>query len=197
MNSASKKTLRRQLRAARSALSPAYRNLAARQILRHASRNGLLLKGRRWGFYLPLEEEFDALPLLNQALHMHKSCYVPVTANRPAQPLRFAKLDGRHALTLNRYGIIEPHGKRLLNVRWLDVLMVPLVGFDDHGHRLGMGGGYYDATLSYLRNRKKWRRPYLIGLAFECQRAATIPAEPWDIRLDAVLAENGLTRFKP
>lgn len=197
MNLPSKKSLRKQLRAARSALSATYRKHAARLTLRHALRNGLLLKGRRWGFYLPLEEEFDALPLLNQALHMRKSCYVPVTANRPAQPLRFAHLDGRHAITRNRYGIIEPHAKRLLNVRWLDVLMVPLVGFDDQGHRLGMGGGYYDATLSYLRNREKWRKPYLIGLAFECQRAASIPAEPWDIRLDAALTENGLTLFKP
>jgi 5-formyltetrahydrofolate cyclo-ligase len=58
-----------------------------------------------------------------------------------------------------------------------------------------MGGGYYDATLSYLRNREKWRKPYLIGLAFECQRAASIPAEPWDIRLDAALTENGLTLY--
>jgi 5-formyltetrahydrofolate cyclo-ligase len=195
LNSTSKKKLRGQLRAARSALSPAYRNRAARQVIRLALRGGLLLKGRRWGFYLPLYEEFDALPLLNQALHMHKSCYLPVTANRPARPLRFARLDGRHDLTHNRYGIIEPHGRRLLNVRWLEVLMVPLVGFDSHGHRLGMGGGYYDATLSYLRNRKIWQRPYLIGLAFECQRAAMIPAEPWDIRLNAVLTENGLTRF--
>lgn len=126
---------------------------------------------------------------------MHKACYLPVTANRPAQPLRFAKLDGKHAVTRNRYGIIEPHAKRLLNARWLDVLMVPLVGFDSQGHRLGMGGGYYDATLAFMRHRKIWRHPYLIGLAFECQRIRQIPTESWDIRLNAVLTEKGFTRF--
>jgi 5-formyltetrahydrofolate cyclo-ligase len=190
-----KQKLRKSLRAARRDLTPAYRQRSARQALRHALARGLFLKGRRWGFYLPLGEEFDALPLLNQALHMNKACFLPVTANRMAQPLRFARLDGKHGLTRNRYGIVEPHGRSLLNARWLDVLMVPLVGFDLQGHRLGMGGGYYDATLAYLRMRKSWRRPYLIGLAFECQRAPDIPAEPWDIRLDAVLTERGWVRF--
>lgn len=190
-----KKSLRKQLRAARGRLSPVYRQQAARRSLRYALSNGQFLKGRRWGFYVPLGEEFDALPLLNQALNMGKHCYLPVTANRVAQPLKFAELDGKHGLTHNRYGIIEPHSRRLLNARWLDVLIMPLVGFDKHGQRLGMGGGYYDATLAYLNTRKRWRRPYLIGLAFECQRVAEIPAERWDIRLDAVLTENGLLRF--
>lgn len=190
-----KKSLRKSLRAARRNLPVEYRQRALRHALRYANQSGLFLKGRRWGFYLPMGEEFDALPLLNQALHMGKSCFVPVTANRMAQPLRFARLDGKHGLTHNRYGIIEPHGRALLNARWLDVLMMPLVGFDDQGHRLGMGGGYYDATLAYLNTRKRWRRPYLVGLAFACQRAESIPAERWDIRLDAVLTEHGLLRF--
>jgi 5-formyltetrahydrofolate cyclo-ligase len=197
MKANSKKTLRKQLRAARGALPFAYRQHAARLALRQLIRSGLFLKGQRWGFYLPLDEEFDALPLLNEALHRRKECFLPITANRMAKPLRFARLDGQHGITRNRYGIVEPYSRRLTNVRWLDVLIVPLVGFDDQGHRLGMGGGYYDATLSYLRSRKKWHQPYLIGLAFECQRAASIPAEPWDIRLDAALTENGLARFKP
>ncbi len=190
-----KKTLRKQLRSARSDLPFAYRQHAAKLALRQLIRSGLLLKGRRWGFYLPLDEEFDALPLLNEALHRHKECYLPVTANREAQPLRFARLDGRHGVTRNRYGIVEPYSPRLLNARWLEVLVVPLVGFDGHGNRLGMGGGYYDATLAFLRRRKIWHKPYLIGLAFECQRAAEIPSEPWDIRLNAILTEKSLSRF--
>jgi len=196
MSLSNKKILRRQLRSARSALHPSYRRNAARRALCELTRSGLFFKGSRWGFYLPLEEEFDALPLINEALHRHKKCFLPVTANRIAQPLRFARLDGRHGLTRNRYGIIEPHCRQLMNARWLHVLIVPLVGFDDNGNRLGMGGGYYDATLSFLRRRRIWRKPFLIGLAYECQRAARIPSETWDIRLDAVLTETGLTRFR-
>lgn len=190
-----KKSLRKQARSARAALSPDYRRLAERQALRRALRAGLFLKGRRWAFYLPMGEEFDALPLLNQALHMGKDCYLPITAQRIAQPLRFARLDGRHGLTHNRYGIIEPHSRNLMNARRLDVMIMPLVGFDRQGRRLGMGGGYYDATLAYLRSRRRWRRPLLVGVAYACQELKEVPAEPWDVRLDMILTEDGLIRF--
>jgi 5-formyltetrahydrofolate cyclo-ligase len=190
-----KKSLRKQARAARAALAPEYRRFAVRQALRHALRAGLFLKGRRWSFYLPIGEEFDALPLLNQALHMGKQCFLPITAHRVAEPLRFARLDGRHELTHNRYGIVEPHARRLTNARWLDVMIMPLVAFDSKGRRLGMGGGYYDATLAYLRSRKRWRRPLLVGVAYACQELKEVPAEAWDVRLDMILTENGLIRF--
>lgn len=190
-----KKILRKQARAARAGLAPEYRRYAVRQALRKALRSGLFLKGKRWGFYLPMGEEFDALPLLNQALHMGKDCFLPITAHRVAEPLRFARLDGRHELTRNRYGIIEPHTRRLVNARWLDVMIMPLVAFDSKGRRLGMGGGYYDATLAYLRARKHWRRPVLVGVAYACQELKEVPAEAWDVRLDMILTENGLTRF--
>lgn len=190
-----KKALRNEARAARAALAPDYRRLAVRHALRHALRAGLFLKGRRWSFYLPVGEEFDVLPLLNQALHMGKDCYLPITAQRIAQPLRFARLDGSHGLTHNRYGIIEPHSRRLMSARRLDVMILPLVAFDSAGRRLGMGGGYYDATLAYLRSRKRWRKPLLIGVAYTCQELKQVPADPWDVRLDMILTENGLTRF--
>jgi 5-formyltetrahydrofolate cyclo-ligase len=82
-----------------------------------------------------------------------------------------------------------------MNARWLDMLIVPLVGFDGRGRRLGMGGGFYDATLAFLRRRRIWKKPYLIGLAFECQRVTEIPSEPWDIRLNAILTEKEFFRF--
>lgn len=195
MKTPDKKTLRKRARAARVALTPDYRRLAVRQTLRNALHAGLFLKGKRWGFYLPVGEEFDVLPLVNQALHMGKDCYLPITAHRIAQPLRFARLDGSHGLTHNRYGIIEPHTHRLMGARWLDVMIMPLVAFDRAGRRLGMGGGYYDATLAYLSSRKRWRKPILIGVAYACQELNEVPAEAWDVRMDMLLTENGLTRF--
>lgn len=190
-----KRTLRKQARTARAALAPDYRRHAERQALRHALRAGLFLKGNRWSFYMPAGSEFDVLPLLNQALHMGKNCYLPITAHRIAQPLRFARLDGRHGLTHSRYGIIEPHARKVMYARWLDVMLLPLVGFDNQGRRLGMGGGYYDATLAYLRSRRRWRKPLLVGVAYACQELREVPAEPWDVRLDMILTEKGLMRF--
>jgi 5-formyltetrahydrofolate cyclo-ligase len=71
-----------------------------------------------------------------------------------------------------------------------------LVGFDHQGHRLGMGGGYYDATLAYLTRRRVWKKPLLIGVGFECQRVERLPHDPWDAPLDAALTEHNLYVFK-
>ena len=72
---------------------------------------------------------------------------------------------------------------------------MPLVGFDQQGYRLGMGGGYYDATLAFMQHRRLWRKPRLVGVAYECQRVETLPHDPWDMPLDAVLTERQLYYF--
>jgi 5-formyltetrahydrofolate cyclo-ligase len=189
-----KSTLRRQLKAARNAFTPPARRLAARASLRLALRHGLLLRAQRIAFYLPQGGEFDAHPLLNQALWMQRECYLPVIPRR-GRVMRFARL-GRHTrMTTNRFGIGEPVDARPLRARQLDLLLMPLVGFDHQGYRLGMGGGFYDATLAYMQHRRSWRKPRLVGLAYECQRVEQLPHEPWDMPLDAVLTERQLYRF--
>jgi 5-formyltetrahydrofolate cyclo-ligase len=190
-----KSTLRRQLRAARSAIRPDQRRIAGRNATRLALRAGLLLRARRIGFYLPHNAEFDVTPLLNQALWMNRGCYLPVIPRRQAQPMRFGLVHDRHIMLANRYGIHEPQDLRPLRARQLDLLLVPLVGFDDAGYRLGMGGGYYDATLAYLGRRRHWKKPFLVGIGYECQRVAQLPHDPWDRPLDAVLTEKRYRRF--
>ena len=69
---------------------------------------------------------------------------------------------------------------------------MPMVGFDLAGHRLGMGGGYYDRALAVRRIRQRWTRPWLLGLGFATQCVDAIPAERHDVPLDAVLTEHGL-----
>jgi 5-formyltetrahydrofolate cyclo-ligase len=192
-----KSTLRRQLRAARSAIGAPARRQASRDAARIASRLGLLLRARRIGFYLPHNAEFDITPLLNQALCMKRACYLPVIPRRQARAMRFALIHDRHEMEANRYGIHEPQDPRPLLARQLDLLLVPLVGFDDRGYRLGMGGGYYDATLAYLSRRRHWKKPLLIGVGYECQRVDRLPHDPWDRPLDAVLTERRLYRFRP
>jgi 5-formyltetrahydrofolate cyclo-ligase len=96
----------------------------------------------------------------------------------------------------NRYGIPEylPRAARRVRARQLDLLFMPLLGFDGQGWRIGMGGGYYDASLAHLRESKtrrmSWRHPHLIGVAFAVQEIASAPNDPWDVRLDGVLTES-------
>lgn len=192
-----KSTLRRQLKAQRAAIQQDARRLASKNGLRLALRHGLLLRARRIGFYLPHGAEFDLRPLLNQALWMKRECCLPVIPAARSRVLRFARLNGHNVMTANRYGIPEPFDASPLRARQLDVLFLPLVGFDDHGHRLGMGGGYYDATLAYRRRHRVWKKPLLIGVGFECQHVDSLPHDPWDALLDAVLTERQLVFFKP
>ena len=77
----------------------------------------------------------------------------------------------------------------------LDLVLVPLVGFDGAGNRLGMGGGFYDRSFAFLGQRR-WRRPRLVGVAFDLQRVDRLPRRAWDVPLDAVASERGCYRFR-
>jgi 5-formyltetrahydrofolate cyclo-ligase len=94
----------------------------------------------------------------------------------------------------NAFGIVEPGtaaGAR--PVIGLDVVVLPVVGFDPRGNRLGMGAGYYDRALRRrLERGAAWRRPLLVGVAFACQQLDDIPASPWDVPLDLVVTERGV-----
>ena len=106
---------------------------------------------------------------------------------------------GGDRLVRNRFGIPEPSLRQhRIALPWaLDVILVPLVGFDSACRRLGMGGGFYDRTLGFLRHRTHWRRPTLIGLAHECQRVAELEAQPWDVPLDMVVTEKRVYVRRP
>lgn len=189
-----KSDLRRQLKAARNSVPLPLRKQAGQGAVRLALRAGLLLRARRVAFYLPQYAEFDIRPLLNRALKMGRACYLPVLPPR-GRVMRFGALRPESVLSPNRYGILEPRDARACAARQMDLLLMPLLGFDLAGHRLGMGGGYYDATLAYLRHRRYWRKPRLIGVAYECQRIDRLPHDTWDIPLDGVLTEKQLYRF--
>lgn len=92
----------------------------------------------------------------------------------------------------NVYGIPEPRyrNRRIHHAVELDLLLVPLVGFDASCNRLGMGGGFYDHTLAHLSHARHYRRPKLIGVAHECQRVDAIERFPWDVPLDLVITET-------
>jgi 5-formyltetrahydrofolate cyclo-ligase len=193
-----KSRLRRELRRARQAVPEALRREAGRMVLRQALRARLLAPRRRIGLYMPAKGEIDVLPLLNRALWLGIHCYLPVVPGHRSRRLWFARLgDGPH-WSLNRFDIPE-YGQQLRKIRAaaLDILFLPMLGFDERGYRIGMGGGFYDASLAYLQHRHVWRRPRLVGVAFEAQKQARLPTEAWDVPLDMVLTERRIYRFRP
>jgi 5-formyltetrahydrofolate cyclo-ligase len=102
--------------------------------------------------------------------------------------LRFAPWRPGEALVANRFGIPEPAETEALPAEAMAMIVLPLVGFDSAGQRLGMGGGWYDRTLAFRRDRHA--PPWLVGAGFDVQHIETLPAEPWDVPLDAVCTES-------
>jgi len=193
----SKTEIRRRLRRARNAVPDHVRAHGARRAVQLALHLRWLHRKRRAGFYVPAKGEFDCLPLMNRALWMGVVCYLPMVPPARQKKLWFSRLGGGPHWALNRYGILEyvRHDGRI-RASELDILFIPLLGFDARGYRMGMGGGYYDSSLAHLARRRTWRRPRLVGLAFEAQGVDRLPTDPWDIPLDAVITERRCHCFK-
>lgn len=194
-----KAALRRALRSLRSSIPRDEREAAGRLLARHALRGKLLSRKRRIGFYMPAKNEIDILPLLDRARRMKVDCYLPIVPGRGHRKLWFIRLGDRAAWTVNRYGIPEYQHAPARKVRaWqLDILFMPLLGFDAQGWRVGMGGGYYDASLASLGKRRAWKTPRRVGVAYAAQQVDRVPRDIWDIPLSAVLTERGYLAVRP
>jgi 5-formyltetrahydrofolate cyclo-ligase len=110
--------------------------------------------------------------------------------------LRFAPWRPGDALVTNRFGIPEPAEAEALPAEAMNMIVLPLVGFDANGQRLGMGGGWYDRSLAFRRDRPA-PPPWLVGAGFNVQRIDTLPIEPWDVALDAICTESDTFNLPP
>lgn len=184
--------LRTELRRTRLALSPETRKAAQTAALKRVHRHPRFRRARRVAGYFGSKGEIDPMPLLEQAAGMGKRCYLPVLHPFRHGELWFYRWLPGDALITNQFGIPEPkrRGARLIPARRLDLVIVPLLGFDEECHRLGMGGGYYDRSFAFMRRLRHARRPFMLGLAHESQRVDRLSPQPWDIDLDAVVTDR-------
>ena len=131
----------------------------------------------------------QAADLLADLLAAHQGPVgVPVILG-PAQPLRFREWSPGCTMVAGDFGALIPQ-----DGAWIDpqVVIVPLVGFDARGYRLGYGGGFYDRTLAGLRAR----HPVLaVGFAFDAQELPEVPIDAYDQRLDVIVTESGIRHF--
>jgi 5-formyltetrahydrofolate cyclo-ligase len=190
--------VRKQLRKRRRALEEGARREAALGLLRVAAASRVFRRSTRIAFYVPNDGELDVMPLLERAWTRRKRCFLPVLDPLPPPRLRFLPYETGDRLIANRFGIPEPEraARDRIDAAALDLILLPLVAFDEAGNRLGMGGGFYDRTLGFLLRRRHWHRPVCYGVAFEFQRIERITAAAWDVPLDGCLTEIREYRFK-
>ena len=188
-----RRRLRRELRARRRAIQGVERTRKGRELARRVDALRVLAPGRRIGLYLSTAEEIDTTALLELARSRGCQVSLPRVTSLRHDRMRFFDLDGQ--VGRGAFGILEPRGGRPRAARELDVIFMPLVGFDARGHRIGMGRGFYDRHLAFRRHLLYCRRPLLIGLAYAVQQVPSLPDAPHDVPLDAIVTEYSSLRF--
>ncbi len=141
--------------------------------------------------YLANDGEIDPADVVQEAWSLGKCCYLPVLDTQDTTNMFFVKYGPETPLAQNRYGIYEPALNKadICMPENLDLVLMPLTGFDEMGGRLGMGGGYYDRAFAFIKE-KGLSKPALIGLAHECQKVTQIPVESWDIPMVGIATDT-------
>ena len=194
-NNMNANALRKQIREKRRALSDSEREQASFLLCERIAASRIFQHSKHIAFYLPNDGEIDLSLLIEHAWQKGKQCYLPVLAEPNTQRLWFIPFTPDTKLKPNRFGIPEPihsHTTRLRKTLSLDLLLMPLVAFDEQGNRMGMGGGFYDRTLAFLRHRQHWHKPNLLGIAYEFQKQQQLETNPWDIPLQAIATEKDI-----
>ena len=190
------RTLRQRLRQARRALTPAQQTLASTRVFHRIASQLYFRRAKRIAFYLPSDGEMDPSLLLATALERGQHCYLPCIHPVKENCLLFVRYRHGDRLRSHRWGMFEPvlRSKALISPRALDLVFVPLVGFDQDRNRLGMGKGFYDRCFAF-RARSGRLSPKLVGLGHECQKVEKLETNPWDVRMDKI--ESDCHTYQP
>jgi 5-formyltetrahydrofolate cyclo-ligase len=194
----SRSDIRRQMRARRRLVTVDERKNAAHRFAIAADRAHLLRPCLRVAVYQPYGHEADISQLTRRAWDRRCIVHAPLITDRNRFVMRFVPYPRKALLKTNSYGIPEPvsNSGDWVSPLHLDVIFMPLVAFDRRGWRLGSGAGFYDRSLSYLRGERRWRRPKLIGVAYEHQLIDALSPGEWDVPMDAVITETCIHRFQ-
>ncbi len=197
IQSATRIRLRAALRARRAALSAGERIAAAQALVVQLERVPEFMTDRHIGGYWAVAGELPLSALFAGLLGRGQLWYLPVVGSD--HRLLFAPWHPGQPVVANRYGIPEPECTPgdLIAPAQMDVVLVPLLGFDRGGRRLGFGGGYYDRSFAFLHGRAGVGRPVLIGIGYASQEVAGLEAMAWDVRLDYVATERELIDCTP
>jgi 5-formyltetrahydrofolate cyclo-ligase len=188
---------RRSLRARRRALDARERESAEAAIRNRLMKLGLLAPGRAVAVYLAMPGEVNLDRVIADGRRLRTRLFAPQITSWRRRRMRFVPLgDHLRPSSASFRGLLEPAaGGPVMGLRQLDAMLVPMVGFDRRGNRLGMGAGFYDRALqARLQRDRRWRRPLLVGVAFACQEVAQLEPSSWDVPMDLIVTEREIIR---
>ncbi len=191
-NSQQKAEIRRAVLAKLAAMSDKQRHdgsaaacsrLTALEVFQHASVVML---------YMPLASEVDLTPVAIRCFQTGKTVCVPLVdwKRRDMEPVEVTSFDD-HVMEVDEHGLRMPRGGAPIPPNLLDLVVVPGLAFDAHGHRLGRGGGYYDRFLGRLR-----RTAATVGLGFDVQITDEVPVNDGDVSVDIVVTDRRVTHAR-
>ena len=185
--------IRQLKRAQRCILSASVQQQHAEALCLNVTQEKIYLSSKNIACYLANDGEIDPSQLIEHAWFLDKNVYLPILSAEK-NSLYFAPYHADSQLKPNRFGIPEPvhQANTWKTAQQIDLLLLPLVAFDELGNRMGMGGGFYDRTLAFLQHRNNAEKPVLAGLAHEIQKVARLDAQSWDIPLDFIITEKCL-----
>ncbi|MDD9155042.1 5-formyltetrahydrofolate cyclo-ligase [Aliivibrio sp. S4TY2] len=183
----SRRRIRQSIRQLRNTLSPTEQSQAADALVLQCATNPIIQKANTIAVYLSSDGEVDTDPLIQWLWQQGKQVSLPVIHPFAKGHLLFLEYTKTTLLIHNKYQILEPKldKTKIVPTSELDLILTPLVAFDHTGNRLGMGGGYYDRTLSRWHTDQQGPMP--IGLSHSCQQVPLLPIESWDVPLPQII----------
>lgn len=191
-----KQAIRQQVRERRNTLTSQEQKHAAQQLVTSINALECLPHSAKIGLYLSFDGELNTHPVIEALWEKHKQVFVPVLHPFRQGYLVFVEYTPNTPMLSNQFNIREPQltCQHICPLSELDILFMPLVAFDALGNRLGMGGGFYDRTLS-VHHQESRQKPSLIGLAHDCQKFDKLPIEPWDIKINKIITPTTTLNF--
>jgi 5-formyltetrahydrofolate cyclo-ligase len=187
-----RKTIRLEKRRARRELSSKQQKRAALSLAHQLRKAPYFHRAKRIAVYLANDGEIDLSPLIKLCWKLKKSVYLPVLHPVRHNRLWFTNYQSNTQMNQNRYKIWEPKLKRSHTPAWaVDLVLMPLVAFDQRGGRMGMGGGYYDRTFEFTQKKGFMHGPKLIGVAHELQKVEQLPIQSWDVPMHGIATDKG------
>lgn len=185
--------IRQHVRHLRRNLTSEQQEQAADQLAEHAINIAAIADAQHIALFLSVDGEINTRPLIAKLWQQKKHVYLPVLHPFSPGNLLFIRYAPETSLTPNKLRIPEPplDITQMVTLDQLEVMLVPLVAFDQHGQRLGMGGGFYDRTL------QNWQQHGFMpmGIAHDCQRVDELPVAAWDVPLPAILTPAKLWQW--